>query len=141
LASGTRLFVPALVMVLAWRMFTSGGSVQFSQQAVTSVGPYLVAIIALTVLTCAYTAMGGIKAVIWTDVIQATLMFGTAIIAAITLLNHVGGFSAVADAVPQMTRTEGYFLTGFEPATVEVWKSAHHVATMGLLDYVRLIFE
>src|ERR1043166_5493104 len=76
LASGTRLFVPALVMVLAWRMFASGGQVQFSQQAVTSVGPYLAAIVALTVLTCAYTAIGGIKAVIWTDVIQAILMFG-----------------------------------------------------------------
>src|SRR5205809_6760075 len=42
LASGTRLFVPSLVMVLAWRMFT-GGQVHFSQQAVTSVQPYLVA--------------------------------------------------------------------------------------------------
>src|SRR5207248_4406986 len=46
LASGTRLFVPSLVMVLAWRMF-AGGQVQFSQQAVTGVGPYVVAIIAL----------------------------------------------------------------------------------------------
>ncbi len=46
-------------------------SVQFSQQAVTTVGPYLVAIILLTILTCLYTAVGGIKAVIWTDVIQA----------------------------------------------------------------------
>src|ERR1051326_4701465 len=38
LASGSRLFVPSLVMVLAWRMFT-GGNVQFSQQAVTTVTP------------------------------------------------------------------------------------------------------
>src|SRR5437868_7157239 len=61
LASGTRLFVPSLVMVLAWRMLAAGGEVRFSQQAVTSVGPYLVAIIALTILTCIYTALGGIK--------------------------------------------------------------------------------
>src|SRR5436190_14727775 len=60
LASGTRLFVPALVMVLAWRRFMSGGSVKFSQQAVSSLGPYLVAIIALTVLTCASPAIDGI---------------------------------------------------------------------------------
>src|SRR5256886_884544 len=52
LASGTRLFVPALVMVLAWRMLAAGGEVRFSQQAVTSAGPYLVAIILLTILTC-----------------------------------------------------------------------------------------
>src|SRR5438093_11607125 len=45
LASGTRLFIPSLVMVLAYRMFVAGGEVQFSQQAVTTVGPYLVAII------------------------------------------------------------------------------------------------
>src|SRR5436190_15136889 len=44
LASGTRLFIPSLVMVLAYRMFVSGGQVQFSQQAVTTVGPYLIAI-------------------------------------------------------------------------------------------------
>src|SRR5436190_19185348 len=60
LASGTRLFIPSLVMVLAYRMFVSGGQVQFSQQAVTTVGPYVVAIIALTVVTCVYTAVGGI---------------------------------------------------------------------------------
>src|SRR5437667_5103668 len=52
LASGTRLFVPSLVMVLAWRLFVVGGDVHFSQQAVSSVGPYLIAIIALTIVTC-----------------------------------------------------------------------------------------
>src|SRR5881296_1999670 len=39
LASGTRLFIPSLVMVLAYRMFVAGGQVQFSQQAVTTIGP------------------------------------------------------------------------------------------------------
>src|SRR4029450_12704034 len=63
LASGTRLFIPSLVMVLAYRMFVAGGQVHFSQQAVTTVGPYLVAIILLTVITCLYTAVRGIKAV------------------------------------------------------------------------------
>ena len=76
LASGTRLFVPALVMVLAWRMIAERQHVSFNAQAITTVTPYLIAIIALTILTCLYTAIGGIKAVIWTDLIQATLMFG-----------------------------------------------------------------
>src|SRR5438094_10359248 len=114
LASGTRLFIPSLVMVLAYRMFVSGGQVQFSQQAVTTVGPYVVAIIALTVVTCVYTAVGGIKAVIWTDVIQACLMFGGALIAIGTLLNHVGGLHEVILAVPQLTTHEGFFLHGVE---------------------------
>src|SRR5437868_238254 len=83
LASGTRMFVPSLVMVLAWRLFREGGqSVKF--EALTSIWPYVVAIVVLTALTCVYTAVGGIKAVIWTDVIQATLMFGAALVAIIT---------------------------------------------------------
>src|SRR6188474_1379099 len=57
LASGTRLFIPSLVMVLAYRMFVSGGQVQFGQQAVTTVGPYLAAIVVLTIVTCLYTAV------------------------------------------------------------------------------------
>ncbi len=129
LASGTRLFVPSLVMVLAWRLFTGGGgSVQFHQGAVTSVVPYAIAIIALTIVTCIYTAKGGIKAVIWTDVVQAALMFGSALVAIVTLLIHVGGFGAVAEAVPQMTRVEGYFVTGFE-----------HVPRGDLWHYIRII--
>lgn len=115
LASGTRLFVPSLVIVLAWQLFTGGGgSVSYHQGAVTSVWPYLVAITVLTIFTCAYTAIGGIKAVIWTDVIQAVLMFGSAVIAIGTLLYHIGGFGELARVVPAMTRPEGYIVTGFE---------------------------
>lgn len=142
LASGTRLFVPALVMVLAWRLFTGGSgaqSVQFNQQAVTSVGPYLIAILALAVITGIYTALGGIKAVIYTDVIQACLMFGGALVALVTLLIHVGGFSAVAQAVPAMTRLEGYFVTGFEPATVAEWRAEHKISVMDTWEYIKLI--
>jgi solute:Na+ symporter, SSS family len=139
LASGTRLFIPSLVMVLAYRMFVAGGQVHFSQQAVTTVGPYLVAIILLTVITCLYTAVGGIKAVIWTDVIQACLMFGGALIAIGTLLHHVGGLGEVVRAVPQLTTHEGYFLHGFEASAVAQWQARHHLAVMSVWDYVKMI--
>lgn len=139
LASGTRLFVPSLVMVLAYRMFVSGGRAQFGVQAVTTVGPYLIAITALTVVTCLYTAIGGIKAVIWTDVIQAGLMFGGALSAIGILLYDVGGLQAVIRAVPQLTTHEGYFLYGFEPSVVARWKESHQLAAMGVWDYTRLI--
>ena len=139
LASGTRLFIPSLVMVLAYRMFVSGGRVEFSQQTVATAGPYLAAIAVLTVVTCLYTAVGGIKAVIWTDVIQACLMFGGALIAIGTLLAHVGGLGEVVRAVPQLMTHEGYFLHGFEPDVVAAWATSHHVTTMGVWDYVRLI--
>jgi len=139
LASGTRLFIPSLVMVLAWRMFLAGGQVHFSQQAVTTVGPYLVAIVLLTIVTCLYTAVGGIKAVIWTDVIQACLMFGGALIAIATLLHHVGGLGEVARAVPQLTTHEGYFLHGFEPSAIAQWQARNHLTAMGVWDYVKMI--
>src|SRR5438552_8669082 len=139
LASGTRLFIPGLVMVLAYRMFVAGGQVQFSQQAVTTVGPYLIAIIALTIVTCLYTAVGGIKAVIWTDVIQACLMFGGALIAIAILFNHIGGLHEVIRAVPQLTTHAGYFLHGFESSVVTQWQERHHLAAMGLWEYVKLI--
>lgn len=138
LASGTRLFIPSLVMVLAWRLFT-GGNVQYSQQSVSSVWPYLIAIIALTIVTCVYTALGGIKAVIWTDVIQACLMFGGALVAMVTLLVHVGGFEAVARAVPAMTRLDGYFITGFEPHLVEDWQKKNNISAMNGWEYIKLI--
>ncbi len=138
LASGTRLFVPSLVMVLAWRMFT-GGDVQFSQQAVNTVPPYVIAIVLLTIVTCAYTAIGGIKAVIWTDVIQATLMFTSALVAIATLLYHIGGLEALVRAVPAMAKPEGYFLTGFEATKVAAWKAAEGVSQMNGWEYVKLI--
>ncbi len=118
LASGVRLYVPSLVLVLAWRLFVEREPVQYRQ--LESWQPYAWAILLLTAVTCAYTMLGGIKAVIWTDVIQATLMFSSALVAIVTILFDIGGGSLVAafDAlgrhVPEMTRRDGYFLTGFE---------------------------
>jgi len=114
LASGSRLFIPSLVMVLAWKLFVEQQGKSIAFQPVTSVGPYLVAIGALVLLTAFYTTKGGIKAVIWTDVVQACIMFGSAIAAIVFLLNQIGGWSALTAAVPAMTRIDGYFVTGFE---------------------------
>lgn len=148
LASGTRLFVPAIVVVLAWNLFIAGHQeVTYSEQAIQSVWPYFWAILGLTLVTFIYTALGGIKAVIWTDVVQATLMFGSAIVAVITLLYHIGGdnwnlmngFRALTDAVPQMKQTSGYFITGFEPETVAAWQADHNITHMTAWEYVKLI--
>src|SRR5580698_1374518 len=93
LASGTRLFIPSIVMVLAWQILMNGGHpVAVSQKPVDSVAPYVVAIVLLSLVTGFYTTKGGIKAVIWTDLIQASLMFGAALLAIATLLIGVGGF-------------------------------------------------
>ncbi len=146
LASGTRMFVPSLVMVLAWQLF-SGGKENVKFAAVTNVWLYVWAIVILTALTCLYTAIGGIKAVIWTDVIQAALMFISALIAIGTLLYHIGGdnlnllagLRTLATNVPAMTSSQGYFLTGFETETVEKFKAANRIAEMTPWHYVLMV--
>lgn len=134
LASGARLFIPSLVIVLAWQVFIERqGSVKFA--VVTQTAPYFWAIAALMLATCLYTAIGGIKAVIWTDVIQATLMFTSALVAIGMLLWHIGdhsimnGFSRLIEHAPKLGKLEGYFVTGFEDAGAgATWK-----------DYLRLL--
>lgn len=148
LASGTRLFVPSIVVVLAWKLFIDREStVQYSETAIDSVWPYFWSILALTAITFIYTALGGIKAVIWTDVIQATIMFGSALVAVATLLYHVGGdswnllngFRALGEAVPQMKQITGYLKTGFEPSAVTAWQTEHGISAMTAWEYVKLI--
>ncbi|MEK7726963.1 MAG: sodium:proline symporter, partial [candidate division KSB1 bacterium] len=70
LASGVRVYIAAVVLVVAWKFLTG---------AEPALQHYLIAIILLTTITSLYTMLGGIKAVIWTDVIQAAIMFGGAL--------------------------------------------------------------
>lgn len=89
LASGTRLYVAAIILVVLWniwRMQTGGGLLTSGEQ----IGIYSVAIILMTIFTAAYTAMGGIRAVIWTDVLQSGLMMLSALAAVVVLLTKVG---------------------------------------------------
>src|SRR5213592_3963194 len=80
LASGARLYVAAIALALAYEMI-SGSRPNQTQTLWIYVG----ATIAIVVLTAIYTTLGGIKAVIWTDVIQASIMIGSAL-AALCLL-------------------------------------------------------
>ncbi|NDG72933.1 MAG: hypothetical protein EBY32_16865, partial [Proteobacteria bacterium] len=52
---------------------------------------YFWGIVFVTAVTAAYTAVGGIKAVVWTDLIQACLMCGAVVFAIFTILNHIPG--------------------------------------------------
>ena len=147
LASGTRLFIPSIVMVLAWQVVQNGGNpVVVSQKPVSDVVPYLVAIVLLSILTGIYTVKGGIKAVIWTDVVQAGLMFGSALVACLTLLNHIGGFGALAQLVPKMNTLQGYFVSGFDQASIQDWQVAQKMIPangvplpMGFMGYLKEI--
>jgi len=86
LASGTRLYVAAIVLVLGYE-FISGVALAPLQQ----VGLYVASLVFVTAATAIYTALGGIKAVVWTDVIQAVVMFGSLAFALWSLLQAVPG--------------------------------------------------
>ena len=128
LASGARLFIPSLVIVLAWQLFVGQfgkeGDARVEFKVVTNLWPYFWAILVLMVATCLYTAIGGIKAVIWTDVIQATLMFTSAIVAIGMLLYDIGGIGVLLEHAPKLRSSEGYIVTGFEglPAGASLWE-------------------
>src|SRR5499427_1374738 len=76
LASGARLYVAAIALALAYEMIRG---VQPGQRETLLI--YIGATIAIVILTAIYTTLGGIKAVVWTDFIQASIMIGSALTA------------------------------------------------------------
>ena len=55
---------------------------------------YAAALVFITVMTAIYTSVGGIRAVIWTDVIQIVILFAALGFALYYLLGHTGGWAA-----------------------------------------------
>src|SRR3954466_8634971 len=93
LASGTRLYVAAIVLLLGYEMVT--GVKPTGQQELWI---YIGALTLLTILTAIYTALGGIKAVVWTDFIQASIMFGAMAFAITFLFWQIpGGWAKVRE--------------------------------------------
>ncbi|MDB6147491.1 MAG: sodium solute transporter superfamily [Spartobacteria bacterium] len=83
LGIGVRLYLGGAIMVVVWRYL-------FPLLPV-NLNTYIWGIIFVTVITTIYTAVGGIKAVVWTDVIQAVLMFSSVIFAIFLLVRHIPG--------------------------------------------------
>jgi solute:Na+ symporter, SSS family len=111
LASGTRLYVAAIALALAYEMI-SGARPNETQTLWIYVG----ATVAIVILTAIYTTLGGIKAVIWTDLIQASIMIGSAV-AALALL-----YFAIPGGWQEIVQRRGDFhfsdliATGLDPA-------------------------
>ena len=92
LASGSRLWVPTLLLVVIWnRMNPERPLGNWEQFWFTGA-----ALVVISLLTAAYTAIGGIKAVIWTDVLQIAVLFGALGFSVWYLLGHIpGGWDGV----------------------------------------------
>jgi len=111
LASGARLYVAAIALALAYEMIS--GARPGQQQSVLI---YIGATVAMVVLTAIYTTIGGIKAVVWTDFIQASIMMGSALIALGLLYSSIpGGWSEVVDRHGGFGLSD-IFTTGLDPA-------------------------
>src|SRR5213595_2510569 len=111
LASGARLYVAAIALALAYEMIRG---VQPGQRETLFI--YIGSTIALVILTAIYTTLGGIKAVIWTDFIQASIMIGSALIA-VGLLYHgiPGGWSEIVQRHGGFGVSD-FSTTGLDPA-------------------------
>jgi solute:Na+ symporter, SSS family len=111
LASGARLYVAAIALALGYEMIRG---VRPDQTQTLFI--YIGAVIVIVVLTAVYTTLGGIKAVIWTDVIQASIMIGSAVVAVALLYFSIpGGWHEIVQ------RRGGFHLsdfitTGLDPA-------------------------
>jgi len=124
LASGARLYVAAIALALAYEMISGGRPGQTETLLI-----YIGSTIALVVLTAIYTTLGGIKAVIWTDFIQASIMMGSALVA-LGLL-----YSAIPGGWHEIVQRHGGFgvsdflTTGLNPARTgwEKWKGMFEI--------------
>lgn len=60
--------------------------------------PILASVIVLGVLTAAYTVTGGLRAVIWTEMMQLVVLLGGAAVLSVTTFQAAGGWSAVVES-------------------------------------------
>jgi len=89
LGIGVRLYLGGVILVEMQSYFGAKPSLE----------SYFWGILAITLITTAYTMAGGIKAVIWTDLIQAALMLGSVGVLIFFLLHNLGGLQpALASA-------------------------------------------
>jgi SSS family transporter len=81
-ADGVRLFATAIPLAIILRSWESMSGVSNEQI-------YIVSIIVMAVLTLVYTAIGGVRAVIWTDVVQMFIYLIGAVAAVWVILSEL----------------------------------------------------
>src|SRR5437016_112801 len=105
LGIGVRLYLGGAIMVVIWRYLFPSLPVNLNT--------YVWGILFVTIITTIYTAVGGIKAVVWTDVIQAVLMFSSVIFAVFLLVRNIpGGFETVKSNLGGLSNVK-MFQTGW----------------------------
>jgi SSS family transporter len=108
LGIGVRLYLGGVILVVIWRYLYPDAPV--------NLGTYFWGILLVTVVTTIYTTIGGIKAVVWTDLIQACLMMGAIIFAIVLLLGDIPGGLGHALEMFAANPGAGMFQTGWDAA-------------------------
>lgn len=78
----------------------------FHCYAVTGVNVHLITPI-VCIVCIFYTCVGGLKAVVWTDVVQLVMMFGAICLVMVKGTIDVGGFGFVWEKATESGRIEG----------------------------------
>lgn len=121
LASGTRLYVAAIVLAVLFRLW-SGRALTPGEELLL----YLGSITIMTALTALYTSLGGIRAVIWTDVLQAGLMMGGAFASAGLLIwKTPGGLQGVNETLGGISSLQ-FWDWGTQPGA-DFWSNVRSV--------------
>src|SRR5215469_7267576 len=126
LASGARLYVAAIALALAYEMIRG---VQPGQRETLLI--YIGSTFAIVILTAIYTTLGGIKAVIWTDFIQASIMIGSALVALGLLYFSIpGGWQEIVH------RHGGFHISDFVTTGLDPTKSGwNQIKGMFAIEY------
>jgi solute:Na+ symporter, SSS family len=104
LGIGVRLYLGGVIIKVIWQYLFPGLTV--------NIAIYFWGILFVTILTTLYTAVGGIKAVVWTDFIQASLMIGSMFFTTWLLVHHTpGGLATVQE---QLGGVPAFFQTGLD---------------------------
>ncbi len=120
LAMGTRLYVSAIIIVLAYALWT-GAPVA----ADTKFWLYTGAVVLVTLMTAIYTSVGGIRAVIWTDFIQVAVLLAALAFTIPYLLGRIpGGMEAVGQVIK-----DPVFFDFAKPKDPGVWPWIKNVLT------------
>src|SRR6266576_1825174 len=124
LASGARLYVAAIALVLAYEMIRGTRPGQTETLLI-----YIGATVVIVILTAIYTTIGGIKAVVWTDFIQASIMMGSALLALGLLYSAIpGGWHKIAELHGGFHMSD-IITTGLDPAKSgwDKWKGMFEI--------------
>ncbi|CAB4242627.1 Na+/proline symporter [Methylacidimicrobium sp. AP8] len=134
LASGARLYVAAILPVLGVKLLR-GGPVSAGEE----LSIYAASALLLTLFTTLYTVAGGIRAVIWTDLLQAGLMLSGGILTLSLLFQKIPwGSSSPFREAARLLSALPWAETGIDPQK-NLWENLGSIFSSDYTIWAALI--